>query len=117
MLWHSSGVAAAPMSRSLWRLTLLLTLCLSLDFSSPFIAGAFRFEVDESTEGALSRARVVRAGRLAVAAPRSPAQDLSRPRGQFPRGRLEVRAHEEWLVNLRESHTPASHPPSSTEEH
>src|SRR5262245_28764398 len=105
------------MSRSLSRLTLLLTLCLSLDLGSPFIAGAFRFEAEESTEGTLTRARSVRAGRLALAASGSRAEDLSRPRQQFPRRRLEVRVHEEWLAELRQSHTPPSHPPSSTEEH
>jgi hypothetical protein len=44
------------------RLTLGLLLCIALDFSSPYVGGAFTFSADESVEGV----RDERESRLAV---------------------------------------------------
>ena len=105
------------MSRRLERLSVLLTLVVSLDFGSPFVGGAFRFEADESLEGLTSAARSARPSRLALPAPVSPAQNLSQPRPASPMPGPKGKAHEKWVADLRKAHAPGSHPPPSTEEH
>ena len=99
------------------RLTLLLTLCISLDFGSPFVAGAFRFDADESLEGLSPQVGPIRPDRFVTPAPVPPARDVSRMRSLVPARGPEGRGHEGWVVELRRSHAPASRPPSSTEDH
>lgn len=99
------------------RLTLLLILCLGLDFGSPFIPGAFRFEMDESLDGLPSHVRQTRSDRPAAPMPVPPIREVSRVRPLIQSRGPAGRPHEEWLVDLRQSHAPASDPPSSPEDH
>ena len=105
---------AAPMISR--RLVLLVAVCVSLDFGSPFLVGAFRFNADDSLEGLSSPAGRMEPGRFAAPSPLVPMHDSSvRPLvpGRGPVGRRP----ERWVVELRQSHAPESQSPSSIEDH
>ena len=99
------------------RLIVALVLCLSLDFASPFVAGAFRFEADESVEAmACSRGRQA----LQRAETRVPVPESSDPRPRRLRAPNVVRdvwARTAWLADLRRSHVASSRAPGSSEDH
>ena len=99
-----------------WRLALLLVVCVSLDFGSPFITGAFRFNADDSLDGLSSTAGRIQPRRFAAAPPPVPMRDQS-VRPLVPGRRAVGRGPEPWLVKLPQSHAPESRPPSSTEDH
>jgi hypothetical protein len=100
------------------RLMLAFLMYLTLDLSSPFVAGAFNFDPDECVEGIhrtsslhqradapalLSRAPVVRL----VTSPPSPVRPLAG-------GRYTVL---EWLVDSREDTRASGDPPPPSEDH
>jgi hypothetical protein len=98
------------------RLIVALVLCLSLDFASPFVAGAFRFEADESVEGMCARGRQA----LQRAETRVPVPESSDPRPRrllAPEPVREVWARTAWLASLRRSHVASSRVPGSSEDH
>lgn len=98
------------------RLVLLVVVCVSLDFGSPFIAGAFRFDAGDSLEGLSSPAGRIQPGRFAAPPPPLPTRG-PRMRPLVPERGPAGRGHEQWVVELRQSHAPAPRPPSSIEEH
>jgi hypothetical protein len=99
-----------------WRLVLLVAVCVSLDFGSPFVAGAFRFSADDSLEGLSSPAGRIQPGRFAAPSPLVPMHDSS-VRALVP-GRGSVgRRPEQWVVEFRQSHALESQSPSSIEDH
>jgi hypothetical protein len=101
-----------------WRqLTFLLTICVTLDLSSPFIAGAFRFNPDESVDGVFAHSERIRPESGTGRPPVPEGVEAGEPRLASPARRLEGYAHIEWVVDLRQSHAPASRPPSLTEDH
>ena len=99
-----------------WRLVLLVAVCVSLDFGSPFIAGAFRFSADDSLEGLSSPAGRIQPGRCATPPPLVPMRAPT-VRPLVPPHRAAARGPEPWVVEIRQSHAPESRPPSSIEDH
>ena len=99
------------------RLTLLLAVCVTLDFASPFVAGAFRFDPGESVDGVSVPSEQVRRQPGAVPAPVPAAAKAAGARLVSPTRRLAGDAHVAWVVDLRLSHVPASRPPSPTDDH
>ncbi len=101
-----------------WRqLTFLLTVCVALDLSSPFVAGAFRFNPDESVDGVSASSERTRRQPGTGPAPGPEAADVGERRLASPARRLEGDPHVAWVVDLRLSHAPAARPPSLTEDH
>jgi hypothetical protein len=93
------------------RLLVVLVLAyVSLDLSSPWVAGAFTFDPDESVEAAFARPRVAASGMPQVATPPSmPAPPPRRPR-VAPRSEVVTRPLVEWVVDLRRAHGLALEP-------
>jgi len=99
------------------RFTFLVTVCVTLDLSSPFVAGAFRFNPDESVDGVSVHSERTRREPGTVPTPLPRRAEAPEARLASPVRRLEGRAHVEWVVDLRQSHAPASRPPSLSEDH
>lgn len=99
------------------RLTFLLALCVSLDLASSFVAGAFRFNPDESVDGVSGHSEEIRLAPGVASAPISERGEAGGQRLASPVRRPEGFAHIEWAVDLRRSHAPASRPLSLTEDH
>jgi hypothetical protein len=98
------------------RLTLLLTLYVSLDLANPWMPGAFRFNPDESVEGVRAQDPTTRPqfGPVATHRPlRADSETGSRPTVRRP----DFRASRQWFVDLRQGHSPPADPPSTTEDH
>ena len=99
------------------RLIVALILCLGLDFASPFVAGAFRFEADESIE-AMSCSRNRQTVRRVES--RAPVPESSEPhpsRLLAPGPVREVRVRAAWAIHPGRSHVAASLAPGSSEDH
>ena len=98
------------------RLTLLIALCVTLDFTSPFVPGAFRFSAEESVDGVDAHRWHVRAKAISVPTP-VPERVEVRPAPRQAPLRHEGRPLSEWLVDLRRAHSPAAAIPLVTEDH
>lgn len=101
-------------------LTLLILCYVSLDFSSPFIPGAFTFDPDGSIEGVFSRRdgaawRVVPDARSP--SPTSRAGTVTRPTGTITPVPRRSRAASEWLVDVRRAHAPVPEARTPSEDH
>ena len=96
---------------------MLITLCLGLDLTNPFIGHVFRFNVEESVEGISPRHErfLHQTDRVATPVPRrvQSGEDI-RP---VPSRRPEPQRLAEWFVEMRQVHAPASDPQSPTEDH
>ena len=55
--------------RAGWQLTIVLAAYICLDFSSPFVAGAFQFDADQSVDGIVMKASGVHRDGLPVMVP------------------------------------------------
>lgn len=99
------------------RLTFLLVVCVTLDLSSPFVAGAFRFNPDESVDGVSAPSERIHRQPGTAAAPVPAAAEASGTRLASRARRLAGDAHVAWVVDLRLSHVPAPRPPSPTDDH
>jgi hypothetical protein len=101
------------------RARLLVVLVLgyvSLDLSSPWVAGAFTFDPDESVEAAFARPRMTASGMPQVATPPSvPTSPPSMPR-VAPRSEVVARPFVEWVVDLRRAHSVAVEPTRPAED-
>ena len=91
-------------------------LYLTLDFASPWVAGAFRFDPDESVEALKDPASTKRRGpivstsRGVIHAARVREVVVARPEGGEP-------LVGDWLVDLRRSHRPSSDPSPPSDDH
>jgi hypothetical protein len=103
-----------------WLLTLILAAYICLDFSNPFVAGAFEFDADQSVDGIVMKASRVHRDGLPVMVP-VPVPDAVcgiegllafRPQRQ-PRNLPST----EWVVVLREAHSGSSDRSSLAEAH
>ena len=98
------------------RVTLGLALCMLLDFSTPFIGGAFTFSVDESAEGIRVTWQVARPARPATTVP-APDLALPDPRPQ-PRRIAPPAPSGGWLGGVSRASTSRSEaPPALGEDH
>ena len=98
------------------RLALLIALYISLDFASPFIAGAFTFNADESVDGVHAHRQQVKVNAASVPMPMPERAENERvPTLATPRH--EIRPLGEWFVELRRAHAPTAAPASISEDH
>ena len=88
------------------RVTLGLALCMLLDFSTPFIGGAFTFSVDECAEGLRVAWQVARPARPAATVP-APDLTLPGPRPQ-PRRISPPAPSGGWLGGVSRASTSRS---------
>jgi hypothetical protein len=98
------------------RLALLIALYITLDFASPFIAGAFTFNADESVDGVHAHRQQVRVKAISVPMP-MPERAESVPVPRLVPPRHEVRPLTEWFVDLRRAHSPTATTASVSEDH
>jgi hypothetical protein len=101
------------------RLTLCVLLYVTLDLSSPFVPGAFTFDLDDCVEGVHSGASTYarRAAAAALPARKPVARPELSPRSPGPprpEGRHPVIA---WLTDTREDRRAATAPPPPAEDH
>jgi len=101
-----------------WLLTFVFTAYICLDFSSPFVAGAFQFDADQSVDGIVMKASEFHRDGLPVMVP-----------GPDPVCGVEVEVSlalrpqprnfplSEWIVVLREAHSRSSDRSSLVEAH
>lgn len=100
--------------RAGWLLTLVFTVYLCLDFSSPFVPGAFVFDADQSVDGVVMHGLGV--GRPPVVTPFTGAirvVEVSSDRPTLPR----IVIPTEWVVVLREAQSRSSARSSLLEAH
>ena len=105
--------------RAGWLFTLFFVAYICLDFSSPFVPGAFEFDPDQSADGVVMSASGIHRDSLPVMVPVPDAVrgvevslDDLRPQPQtrnFP--------STEWVVVLREAHSRSSDRSSLVEAH
>jgi hypothetical protein len=104
--------------RAGWLLTFVFAAYVCLDFSSPFVAGAFQFDADQSVDGIVMKVSGVHRDGLPVMVPVPDAVcgvEVSlalRPQPQ-PRSFPST----EWVVVLREAHSRSSDRSSLVEAH
>ena len=98
------------------RLTLMITLCVTLDFTSPFVPGAFRFNAEESVDGVNAHRSQVRVKAVSVPTP-VPERAEVRPAPRLMPLRHEVRPLSAWLVDVRRAHSPTAAIPLVSEDH
>jgi hypothetical protein len=98
------------------RIAILIAFYLSLDFASPFIAGAFTFNADESVEGVHAQRQEVRFTTVSVPMPVPDRAETQRMATVTP-PRREVRPLGAWFVDLRRAHSPAASTPPISEDH
>lgn len=98
------------------RLVLLIAFYISLDFGSPFIAGAFTFNADESVEGVHAHRQQVQVKAVSVPLPLPDRAEIERVARLAPI-RHEVRPLQKWFVDLRRSHAPTAATPLVSEDH
>ena len=99
------------------RVIVALVFCLSLDFASPFVAGAFRFEADESVDATSCARRRQTLARVETRVPVPEARDQLSTRLLAPGPIREVWARTAWITHLRRSHVASSRAPGSSEDH
>jgi hypothetical protein len=104
-----------------WRsFTLLILAYVTLDLSSPFVAGAFNFDPDECIDGIQHpggriTSRVEQASTPLTAAI-APGRPLTAPGVTAPRpGSSQIVG--DWLIDVRRSHAPARAPSGTGEDH
>ena len=89
---------------------------LALDFGSPWVVGAFRFNPDESVEGlqdqpsAKRRAPVTGASRIAT-------RDVSVRQVAVARTGPDAPPQGQWIVDVRRSHRPSPDPSAPSDDH
>lgn len=98
------------------RLALLIVLYIGLDFGSPFIAGAFMFNADESMEGVHAHRQQVKFTVVSVPMP-APARAETGRVAALPPPRREGRPLGAWFVDLRRAHAPTAATPLISEDH
>ena len=98
------------------RLALLIAFYVSLDFASPFIAGAFTFNADESVDGVHAHRQQVKVKAVSVPMPMPERAENERVPSLAP-PRHEIRPLGEWFVELRRSHAPTAATASISEDH
>jgi hypothetical protein len=98
------------------RLTLLIAFYITLDFGSPFIAGAFTFNADESVDGVHAHRQQVKVKAVSVPMPLPERAENKRVPTLAP-PRHEVRPLAEWFVDLRRAHSPTAASPLVSEDH
>jgi hypothetical protein len=101
-----------------WQLTIVLVAYICLDFSSPFVAGAFQFDADQSVDGIVVKASGVHRDGLPVMVPvHDPVcgveVSLALPPQPLPRNFPST----EWVVVLRKAHSRSSDRSSLAEAH
>jgi hypothetical protein len=104
--------------RAGWQLTIVLVAYICLDFSSPFVAGAFQFDADQSVDGIVVKASEVHRDDLPVMVPvpdavRGVEVPLALPAQPQPRNFPST----DWVVVLREAHSRSSDRSSLAEAH
>jgi hypothetical protein len=102
--------------RAGWLLTLVFTVYLCLDFSSPFVPGAFVFDADQSVDGVVLPGLDVGLDGPPVVAPFTGAirvVEVSSDRPAQPR----IAGPTEWVVVLREAQSCSSDRSSLLEAH
>jgi hypothetical protein len=105
--------------RADWLLTLVFAAYVCLDFSSPFVPGAFEFDADQSVDGVVMKTSGVHRDGLPVM---GQVPDACRRVVQIS---LAVRSQPqprnfpstEWVVVLREAHSRSSDRSSLVEAH
>jgi len=99
------------------RLTLGLVICVLLDFSSPFIGGAFTFNADECSEGVrLESSHLAPRAALGTPVPWLEGNRTIRPAPPIQGSR--PRASSGWLVPPQKVASPlAADPPAPGEDH
>jgi hypothetical protein len=108
---------AQPMNR---KCTLALLICLTLDLCNPFVGGAFRFSVDESTEVVtqLKRDRRMMPAASTAAVPVAPVPDRQPLRSQWAQSIGRVGIVNLWLAGLRQDIVSRQDsPPPSEDDH
>ena len=101
-----------------WLLTLVLAAYICLDFSNPFVAGAFEFDADQSVDGIVMKVSRVHRDSLPLMVPvpdavRGVEVSLALPPPPHPRNFPST----EWVVVLREAHSGSSDRSSLAEAH
>jgi hypothetical protein len=102
--------------RAGWLLTLVFTVYLCLDFSSPFVPGAFVFDADQSVDGVVMHGLGVGLDGPPVVTPFTGAirvVEVSSDRPTQPR----IVVPTEWVVVLREAQSRSSDRSSLLEVH
>ena len=98
------------------RLAVLIAFYVTLDFASPFIAGAFTFNADESVDGVHAPRQQVRVKAVAVPMP-MPERAENEPVPRLVLPRHDVRPLSEWFVDLRRAHSQTAATPLVSEDH
>lgn len=94
--------------RTGWLFALALAAYVLLDFSSPYVPGAFVFDADQSVEGVVMSGQVLRLdGSSPVVAPAPDPIRVGEVRIAFP-AQARIAAPVEWLVVLRKAHCDSS---------
>jgi hypothetical protein len=97
------------------RLILLVAFYITLDFGSPFIAGAFTFNADESVDGVHAQRQQAKVKAVSVPMPMPERAEIQRVANVTPRH--DVRPMIEWFVDLRRAHSPTAATPLLSEDH
>ena len=98
------------------RLVLLIAFYVTLDFASPFIAGAFMFNADESVDGVHAHRQQVKVKAVSVPMP-MPGRAENEPVPRLAPPRHGVRPMSEWFIHLRRAHSPTATAASISEDH
>ena len=105
--------------RAGWQLTIVLVAYICLDFSSPFVAGAFQFDADQSVDGIVMKASGVHRDGLPVMVqvPDAGRRVVEVSLAVRPQPQPRSFPSTEWVVVLREAHSCSSDRSSLVEAH
>ena|SRR5438046_1893978 len=97
--------------------TLALLVYLTLDLCNPFMPGAFRFSIDESTEVTqLKRDGKIMAAASTAAVPVAPIPDRQTLRPQWARSIVRVGVVNFWLAGIRQDIVSKQDSPAPSED-
>ena len=104
--------------RADWLLTLVFAAYVCLDFSSPFVPGAFEFDPDQSVDGVVMRVSGIHRDSLPAMVPVPDAvRGVEVSLDLRPQPRPRNFPSTEWVVVLRQAHSRSSDRSSLVEAH